>query len=147
MNLIAKPIVENQLWVITDGSKKIGNVEAQASGYTVKIGNNTRHFVSTSSIEDIVKIQFQSPESTDTVCITPYAVWPTNGKPYNSVYNVKHRCHLYTTSEDSKCYHAAGWFKIKLNDVWQTIFCPKFIYVQRYPYSGPFMTENEADNK
>lgn len=147
MNLIAKPIVEDQLWVITDGTKKIGNVEAAPRGYTVKIGNNTRHFASTSSIEDRVKIQFQNPHSTDTVPVAPYAVWPTASNPYNSVYNVKYRCHLYTSEPDSKCYHAAGWFKIKFGDMWETIFCPKFIYIQRYPHSGPFMTEAEADTK
>jgi hypothetical protein len=26
-------------------------------------------------------------------------------------------------------------------------FCPKYIFIQRYPYEGPFKTESEAKSK
>ena len=35
--LIAKPIIKNQYWVITDGTNKIGNVVADQNGFDVKI--------------------------------------------------------------------------------------------------------------
>jgi hypothetical protein len=50
MNLIAKPIVKNQYWVVTDGEKKVGNVIADGSGYDVKIGNNITHYPTTKAI-------------------------------------------------------------------------------------------------
>ena len=31
MNLIAKPIIKNQYWVVTDGDKKVGNVIQEGS--------------------------------------------------------------------------------------------------------------------
>ena len=31
--LIAKPVVKNQFWIVTDGNEKVGNVLADAAGY------------------------------------------------------------------------------------------------------------------
>ena len=36
-DLIAKPIVKNQYWVITDGDKKVGNVIADQNGFDVVV--------------------------------------------------------------------------------------------------------------
>jgi hypothetical protein len=141
MTLIAKPIVKNQLWVITDGVTKIGNVEADGSGFNVKIGDTQSHFTSTESIEEIVKLEFERPPKAKKKSEIPYAHWPTTGKTHNNFYDVKRKIHVYTKTADSKCYYAAGYYKMLLNDQWQTVFCPKYILVQRYPYSGPYISE------
>jgi hypothetical protein len=146
MSLIAKPIRKNELWVVTDGATKVGNVEANASGFQVKIGDQFSQFDSTRSIERLANIEFQRPLKPAKVNRPPYAVWPTTGKTHNNVFDVKRRVHLYTKTSASKCYYAAGWFRIKMNDAWQTVFCPKYIFVQRYEYMGPYMSEQEAQN-
>jgi hypothetical protein len=50
MNLVAKPIIKGEYWVITDGDKKVGNVESQGSGFDVKIGNKIEHYDTTKEI-------------------------------------------------------------------------------------------------
>ena len=35
--LIAKPVVKNQFWIVTDGNEKVGNVLADGSGFEVKL--------------------------------------------------------------------------------------------------------------
>jgi hypothetical protein len=145
-NLIAKPIVKNQLWVIVDGDRKIGNVEADSTGYSVKIGSDTRHYADTKSIERIFQVEFEKPKKTKPLTELPYALWPTEGPTYNNFYDVKRKIHVYTTSEKSSCYHAAGYFRINMNGTWETIFCPKYIFVQRYEYSGPHNTLDAANN-
>jgi hypothetical protein len=146
MTLIAKPIVKNQLWVITDGSKKVGNIEANsnATGFNVKIGENVNYFSSTKSIEKDIQLVFQAPEKKRPHIDVPFANWPTTGSTYNNFYDVKRKIHVYTKTVDSKCYYAAGYFNVELNGVWQTIFCPKYIFIQRYNYTGPFLSESEA---
>ena len=146
MTLIAKPIVKNQLWVITDGVKKVGNIEANsnATGYSVRIGDNVNFFSSTKNIENDIKLIFQQPEKPRAHVDIPYAHWPTDSKTYNNFYDVKRKIHVYTKTPDSKCYYVAGYFNINMNDVWETVFCPKYIFVQRYEHSGPFMAEIEA---
>lgn len=146
MTLIAKPIVKNQRWVITDGVKKVGNIEANsnATGYNVKIGENINYFSSTKNIEQDIELVFQAPTKSKKHLDVPFAYWPTTGKTYNNFYDVKRKIHVYTKTTASKCYYAAGYYKVELNGVWQTLFCPKYIFIQRYQYEGPFLSENEA---
>ena len=59
MNLKAKPIIKGEYWVITDGSRKIGNVISDGSGFDVKIGNNIKHFSTTKAIEKQTSIAFE----------------------------------------------------------------------------------------
>ena len=62
MALIAKPIVKNQLWVITDGSTKVGNIEANSNsvGYSVRIGDNVNFFSTTKHIEQDIHLIFEN---------------------------------------------------------------------------------------
>jgi hypothetical protein len=145
MTLVAKPIVKNQLWVITDGVKKVGNIEANSDAtYSVKIGENVNYFSSTKNIERDVKLVFEAPRKTQPLVDVPFAYWPTDGQTYNNFYDVKRRLHVYTKTADSKCYHVAGYFNIDMNGEQQTIFCPKYIFIQRYAYVGPFASEADA---
>ena len=74
----------------------------------------------------------------------PFKVYPTTGKVFNSMLDIKRKLHLFTTDIKSKCYHAAGWFVIQQGSEKTTVFCPKYIFIERYPYQGPFKTEDEA---
>lgn len=142
--LIAKPIIKDQYWVITDGNKKVGNVLANGTGFEVKLNGENSHYTNTQEIKKLTKIRFQPLKSNKTKVEMPYPEFPTTNKVYNSIFDLKRKLHLFTKTNKSKCYHVAGWFVIKQNDVNQVVFCPKYIFVQRYQYEGPFKTEKEA---
>jgi hypothetical protein len=146
MNLIAKPIIKNQYWVVTDGDKKVGNVTAEGNGFDVKIGNNIEHYNTTKAIQKTKNIEFTKIDKVK-ASEPPFAVFPTNRATiYNSVLDVRKKLHLYTTTPKSKCYYAAGWFAIRQGHEFVSIFCPKYIFIQRYEYLGPFKTEKEANS-
>ena len=63
---------------------------------------------------------------------------------FNSILDIKRKLHIYTKTQKSKCYYAAGWYSIKQNTEYATIFCPKYIFIQRYPYYGPFMNADDV---
>lgn len=144
MNLKAKPIIKNQYWVVTDGDKKIGNVVAEGSGYELKIGKNSQYFDSRKAIEKVASIEFETIKKPVITTESPFTEYPTTDKVYNSVLDVKRKLHLFTQTPKSKCYHVAGWFALNQTGEFETIFCPKYIFVQRYDYFGPFKTEAEA---
>jgi len=148
MNLIAKPIIKNQFWVVTDGERKVGNVESQGNGFEVKIGTNIEHYDNTKQIEKVKNIEFERVvKSNQTTTIPPFAVFPTgNNRIFNSVLDVKRKLHLFTKTNKSKCYHVAGWFAVKQTHEFTPIFCPKYIFIQRYDYHGPYKTEDEVKN-
>lgn len=142
--LIAKPIIKDQYWVVTDGEKKVGNVQANSIGYEVMLNGNTLQFNNTKDIQKKTSITFQPIKSNKTRAEIPYPEYPTTSKIYNSLFDIKRKLHLFTKSPKSKCFHAAGWFVIDQNNEKQVIFCPKYIFIQRYEYQGPFKTEDEA---
>lgn len=145
--LVAKPIVKDQMWVITDGKQKIGNVLSEQGRYELKIGENTQYFDSRKKIEKLLDVKFEKTKIEKTTVETPYAVWPTGkNRVYNNFYDVQRRIHVFTETANSKCYHAAGWFALKQGQAWEATFCPKYIFVQRYPYLGPFMNKAQVES-
>jgi hypothetical protein len=147
MTLKAKPIIKGEYWVVTDGNKKVGNVIAEGSGFDVKIGNNIEHFSTTKAIEKKAHIEFEKIAKNQPSTTPSFATFPTSSnRIYNSFYDVKRKLHIFTETPKSKCYHAAGWFAIKQNDEFVNTFCPKYIFLQRYEYIGPYKTETELND-
>ena len=143
--LIAKPVVKNQFWIVTDGEKKVGNVIAEGSGFDVKLNGSVAHFKNTSAIKKQTRIEFESINK-KTKPDTTFTEYPTTSKVYNSDFDIKRKIHLYTKTPKSKCYYAAGYYILYQGSEPVVTFCPKYIFVQRYKYEGPFKTENEAKN-
>ena len=147
MNLKAKPIVKNEYWVITDGNKKVGNVISEGNGFDVKIGNNIEHYSTKQAVKKHTNIEFEKIEKSSP-SNPVFAIYPTtSNRVYNSVLDVKRKLHIFTKTPKSKCYHAAGWFAIKQGEEYTNVFCPKYIFIQRYDYVGPFKTETELNSR
>ena len=144
MNLIAKPVVKDQFWIVTDGEKKVGNVLANGSGFQVKLGNIKKDYPSTKTISNKEQIEFVKFKKAEKKETNPFQYYPTVGKVHNSILDVKRKIHLFTKSVKSKCYYAAGWYAIKQGSDFTPILCPKYIFVQRYECYGPFMSKDEA---
>lgn len=144
--LIAKPIVNDQFWIVTDGEKKVGNIEANNAGYGVQVNGNFLQFNNTEEIKTKAHIQFETIKPKTKAAI-PYPEYPTPARTYNSMFDVKRGLHLFTKTAKSKCYHAAGWFVIEQNGVKEVIFSPKYIFIQRYEYKGPYKSEIDAYNQ
>lgn len=144
--LIAKPVVKNQFWIVTDGNEKVGNVLADGSGFEVKLNGNKTHYKNTKAIQKVANIEFQNFSSFSSakkeVLLSEY---PTTGKVSNSILDIKRKLHLFTKGSKSKCYYAAGWYTFKQGSEEKVIFCPKYIFIQRYDYKGPFKTKDEAE--
>lgn len=141
MELIAKPIVKNKYWVVTDGSKKVGNVVFDGSHFNVRIGDDINQYDDTNKISNIKFEKISQPRQVE---MPPFAVYPTFNKTYNNVFDLKKKLHLFTKTAKSKCFYAAGWFVMNHNSTPEVVFCPKYIFVQRYDYMGPFKTKEEA---
>lgn len=146
-DLIAKPIVKNQYWIITDGNKKVGNIEANNAGYGMQLNGNFLQFNNTDEIKKKTKIRFEPVKSNNAKINLPYPEYPAVNKTYNDVFDVKRGLHLFTKSKKSKCLYAAGYFVMEQNGASSVVFCPKYIFIQRYGYKGPYKTEVEAQSQ
>jgi len=145
--LIAKTIIKDQYWVVTDGEKKVGNVQANATGFTLQLNGNDTLYKNTDDIKKKAKIRFEPLKSNKTKVEMPYPQYPTITKIYNSMFDIRRKLHLFTKTKNSKCFHVAGYFVIDQNGQKIVSFCPKYIFIQRYNYEGPFKTEIEANSR
>ncbi len=143
-SLIAKPVVKNQFWIVTDGTEKVGNVIADGSGFEVKLNGNKTHYKNTNAIQKQIHIEFQTTKNEKAKKELPFKEYPTTAKVYNSILDIKRKVHLFTKTLKSKCYHAAGWYVLYQGSDPAIVFCPKYIFIQRYEYLGPYKTQDEA---
>lgn len=148
MSLIAKPVIDKQFWILQENDQKIGNVEACAGGYQVKIHNQVAQFKTIRMMEREINIQFESSPPTKKTQGVAKLVhgYPASGRVFNPMWDLKLRAPIYTKTNKSKSWYAAGWYQIKKGRNWTVTQDPKLIVIQRYPYNGPFHSEPEASH-
>ena len=148
MTLIAKPVIDKQFWILQDGQQKVGNIEACAGGYQVKLHNQIAQFKTIKMAAQRVNIQFESAPRTAKVSHVRTDVhgYPVSGRVYNPMWSVTQQLPLYNKTAKSKSWFAAGWYRVRRGRNWHTVLAPKLIVLQRYEYQGPFITQQEAND-
>lgn len=143
--IVAKPVIPDQYWILRQDDRKIGNIEAEAGVFKVKINNRTETFATLPTIKKKIGVDFVSVDcSTEPAPDQSVYGYSTTSTPYNAVYDVKHQVPLWTPEPRSRSWHAAGWYQVKQGRSWSVVHCPKLIVIQRYPYRGPFYTQEQA---
>jgi hypothetical protein len=147
MTLVAKPVIDKQFWILQDGDQKVGNIEACAGGYQVKIQNQIAQFKTIRMAAQRVNIEFETHDKKSSLQKTEKTVhgYPVAGKFYNPVWDVKMKLPIYTKTSKSKSWFAAGWYLVKKGRNWSVVRDCKLIVLQRYAYQGPFYTMEAAN--
>jgi hypothetical protein len=146
MTLVAKPVIDKQFWILQKDNEKVGNIEACAGGYQVKINNQVAQFKTIRMAARTVNIEFEPAAKIvatkhDTTQVHGY---PVSGRVYNPMWDVPQQLPVYTKTNKSKSWFTAGWYNVKKGRTWRTVLAPKLIVLQRYPYQGPFYSEQDA---
>ena len=142
--IVAKTVVDDQFWILQENDRKVGNILVEQGKYHVKINNEVTEFKSLAMVERITGIKITAPSRSERVnTIRGYATGPDS---YNETWDVERGLPLFTRVPSGQCWHAAGWYRMKRGKTWEVQECPKLIYLQRYPYQGPFLTRGEAEN-
>lgn len=144
--IVAKPVIDKQFWILQENNQKVGNIEACAGGYQIKINNQISQFKTIQMITRRINIKFEPLVKT---ALPPSVVkqvhgFPVTGRVYNPMWDVSQQLPVYTKTNKSKSWFAAGWYNVRKGRAWRTIHSPKLIVLQRYPYQGPFDSEQQA---
>ena len=143
--IVAKTVIPNQYWILRQGDTKVGNIEAGPDGFQIKINNVVQQYKSIKTLKQKVQIDFEPIEKKAAPVVdNEVNGFPTTGRPYNAIYDVKHQVPLWTREPRSKSWFAAGWYRVRTGRTWQVVQSPKLIVLQRYEYKGPFRNETEA---
>ena len=146
MVIVAKPIINKQFWILQQNNQKIGNVTSFKDGYQVCINNKITRYKTINVLKQKTSIQFYPFITKKTITIPTHMVhtFPTASKVYNGLWNVAYKLPLFTKNKKSKCWFAAGWYRVCKYNHSSIIQDPKLITLLRYSYHGPFTTPEEA---
>jgi hypothetical protein len=143
---ITKVLIPNKEWLVKEGEFKIGSISKQKKGYTFNKNGRSIPFSDLNDIKSqfgIIKLDESIKKSTDTITNKSIYDYPCSSKPFEPVYSVREKLPLFAKSNKSKSQYCAGYYVIKFRKGWVKSFCPKLITLERYPYHGPFKTEQE----
>jgi hypothetical protein len=148
MTLVAKPVIDKQFWILQDGDQKVGNIQACDGGYQVKIQNQIAQFKTIRMAAQRINIQFEPVKKNTAVQPVENLVhgYPTTGRIYNPMWDIKMKLPVYTKTTKSKSWFAAGWYRVKKGRSWTVTQDPKLIVLQRYAYTGPFYNQEQAND-
>ena len=140
----AKEIVKDKFWIVEDEGERIGTLSLSDDQYMLSNKEGTKFFKNAVHLQKTFnkKINWTDLEISESFAKEVNG-FPTNCKPFNSMYDVKRRLPLYTKSEKSKSLYCAGYYIIRFEKGWVKSFCPKLITCERYNYQGPFKTDIE----
>jgi len=143
----AKPIVDKKYWILKQHDRKVGVVEAEADGFTVRINDQIGKFKTIPMVRKLVNIEFAPPEKITKPALDQVHGFETGCRAFNPMWDVKHRLPLFTKENKSKSWYAAGWYAVKQHRAWKLLRNPKLIVLERYQYQGPFHTQEAARDK
>jgi hypothetical protein len=149
MNLTIKTATPGRSWLVFDQDTKVAAVHRTEEGFLVaQKGTITRTPTVVGVRKRLGLTKEWSPEehveeNQTTVDLDGYQ---TDCKSYyDPMIEVKRRLPLYTKILGSKCYFAAGWYRILYGNKTRVEFCPKLLTLNRNRFWGPFLTEEEAN--
>ena len=149
MSLLAKTIVKNKCWIVEDSGIKVGTILSNGSGVTyVDEQQRREQFASLKLCSDRYNIIVDKtpPKRIITEAHTVYG-FPCEYNAHNALWDVKHKLPIFTKGKKSKSFFCAGYYIIKFNNGWVKSYCPKLITLNRYPYAGPYDTQEEMQER
>lgn len=148
MSLLAKSIVKNKCWIVEDSGIKIGTIMTNPDGVVYQHDQQREQFKSLKLLSDRYNIVVEkTPAKKAPVELHSVYNFPCKNKPYNVLWDVKHKLPIFTKSPKSKSFFSAGYYIVKFNNGWVKAYCPKLITLNRYPYAGPYDTLEEMQER
>jgi len=144
MNVTAKPLIPNKEWIVENNGRKVGTLSKDKSGYVFLSHGTKFEFHDLQEVEKVMEIYVEPPSSVKTAKTKDVYGYETKTIPHNPLYDVQRRLPIYTKSAKSTSKHCAGHYIIKFPKGWVKSHCPKLITLERYPYKGPFHTDQEV---
>lgn len=143
--MFAKEVMPGKFWILEDGDgSKQGTIQATQDGkYNANLNGRVISFRDWKSCEKdlaLKAVKETQEESEDSGEVHGY---PTNCKPYNTVWDVKKKLPLFTKTEKSKSLHAAGYYIVRFEHGWVHSFCPKLTTLTDNEWQGPFKNKLE----
>jgi len=148
MSLLAKTIVKNKCWIVEQDGTKVASILSSPSGVTLVHRGKKERFPSLKILSERynIVVDKSKPQKTNTESHDVYG-FPCDYNAQNILWDVKHQLPIFTKGTKSKSFFCAGYYIVKFNNGWVKSYCPKLITLNRYPYQGPFKSQEEMQER
>lgn len=144
MSLLAKSVYKNKYWIVEDDGERVASILSSPGGVTLVHKGKRLRFSSLKTLSDRydIVVDKTKPAKQVTERNEVYG-YPCEHKANNILWDVKHKLPIFTKGNKSKSFFCAGYYIVQFNNGWVKSYCPKLITLNRYPYQGPFKTQEE----
>jgi hypothetical protein len=145
--LTATPVIKNKFWVVESRGQQVGSIQARDDGGFAYVHDQQReYFPSIRAIKNKHNIQILTKKSAEPKRISNKEIYgyPCHKTPHSEVFDVRRQLPIYSLNDKSKSFYCAGYYLVKFGNEWLIEFCPKLIVINRYPFSGPYRTREQA---
>lgn len=148
MSLLAKSVYKNKCWIVEEDGKKIASILTNSEGVTLVKDNTRERFTSLKGLSERYNIVVDKtkPAKQPKESHEVYG-YPCEHNAQNILWDVQHKLPIFTKGSKSKSFFCAGYYIVKFNNGWVKSYCPKLITLNRYPYQGPFKTQEEMQEQ
>ena len=146
--ITAKPVIDKQFWILKQDDQKVGNIQATPDGsYEIKILDRINVYKTIPMLRKATGVEFEPAEKKSKPITDSVHGYTTGCKAHNGMWDVKHKLPLFTKTNKSKSWFAAGYYWVKQHRNWKVMHNPKLILLERYPYQGPYHTKEQANDQ
>ena len=148
MSLLAKSVVKNKCWILEEDGHKIGTILNNGRGVTLVSRGKRENFGSLKILSDRYNIVVDKTKPTKQIRESHLVYdYPCDHDAQNILWDVRHKLPIFTKGSKSKSFFCAGYYIVKFNNGWVKSYCPKLITLNRYPYQGPFKSQDEMQER
>jgi hypothetical protein len=145
--ITAKPVVDQNYWILTQGDAKIGAITAGSDGYTVTIRGRRQQFADMRRLQTGLKIDLPAVPRIPRSDHAQVHGHDAGCRAYNGMWHVQLRIPVFTKSTKSRSWYAAGWYAVQQARSWKIVRNPKLILLQRYRFQGPFQDRDTVQQQ
>jgi hypothetical protein len=148
--------ISDDAWIVNDDTKRVGILHKTVQDkFTYLDKTETVIFENDTEVKEFFKNEFVFDEGTE-LDVTQPATFYIKGYPVDYLNPIPvdpsdpdylEHIPLFSKTENSKIYYAAGWYAVNFEKGWKHANCPKLNTLVMYGYEGPFKTNLELKQR
>lgn len=147
-------IIKDRFWILEDSGVKLGTIRKTDETFQVILRGEGVEDLSLQALtlkfgkkilEAKVVNKIDSVDYGKT--LTEVEGYPCKHNGYNTGFSEKQgkKVPVYTKSETSKVFYAAGYYGLHFTGVWRNAYCVKLETLDNYEFVGPFKSKTELE--
>jgi hypothetical protein len=149
-------IIKDKFWILEDAGVKLGTIRKEDgdSNFEVIMRSKGIDYLDLDALTTKYGKAILIPKLVNKIDSVEYGKaldevngYPCKHKACNSGMEEKsgRLIPVYTKSDTSKTYYAAGYYGLHFSGVWRNTYCVKLETLDNYEFVGPFKTKTELE--